>query len=433
MRISIDNMFKLVLLSIAAAVNLSFTLIYSQSSDYYLDHKRFSFIRYDSNVIYLPESNPGFESLFNSIDSIIARGKGKIQILHVGGSHIQADIYTHLIRKRIQGMSMDMNGGRGLIFPYRIAKTNGPSNFRVTYDGNWIYCKNTQRQKTCNLGITGYSVTSFDSIAQIAIDINRDSTLHYDFNSVRVFHDSTTYKLLVKIGDKQFEGRYNDSLGYTLFDLDNNYQEFNLTIHKDTINDAFTLHGISFESDNPGVVYNTVGVNGAMLNSYLRCNLYKQHLKALSPQIVIFSIGTNDAYTRNFSSSKFRNEYRQLIDSTLEVLPNSQIIITVPNDSYLYKRYVNNNTAKMQAIIYGLSKEYNCGVWDFYTIMGGLNSVQAWYSLNMMKYDKIHFNRKGYLLKGELFFSAFLKGWEKQFSDHESFVLIEKPDPNQFD
>ena len=44
----------------------------------------------------------------------------------------------------------------------------------------------------------------------------------------------------------------------------------------------------------------------------------------------------------------------------------------------------------MRDIIYSLSDEYNCGVWDFYTIMGGLNSVQAWYSLNMMKYDRYH-------------------------------------------
>ncbi len=390
--------------------------IFSQQNDYFLGPYRYSFIKYDSNVIRFPNDSSGFESIYKTIDSIIVKGTGKIQIIHLGGSHIQADIYTHLIRKRFQGMSPDMNGGRGLIFPYRIAKTNGPSNFRVTYDGEWLYCKNTQSQKPCNLGITGYSVTTFDSIAHISIDINKDSTIYYSFNSVRIFHEPTSYNLMVQINGKDFTGNYCDSLGYTQIYFDDYYDAFQLEIQKDTSNGAFTLQGISFDNDNAGVVYNTVGVNGAMLNSYLRCNLYKQHLAALSPQLVIFSIGTNDAYTRKFDVSKFHREYRQLLDSTLEVLPNAQIIITVPNDSYLYKRYVNNNTAKMRDIIYSLSDEYNCGVWDFYTIMGGLNSVQAWYSLNMMKYDKVHFNKKGYLLKGDLFFSAFLKGWEEQLS-----------------
>lgn len=397
--------------------------IFSQQSDYFLGPKRYSFIKYDSNVIHLPKEKSAFSDIYKTIDSIIIGGKGKIQILHVGGSHIQADIYTHLIRKRFQQLSPDMNGGRGLIFPYRIAKTNGPSNFRVTYDGNWLYCKNTQGQKECDLGITGYSVTTFDSIAHISIDINRDSTIYYSFNSVRIFHEPTNYNLRVLIDGNVFTGSYDDSLGYSLIDFDENYDSFQLEIQKDTGMGAFTLQGISFDNDSPGVVYNTVGVNGAMLKSYLRCNRYKKHISVLAPDLVIFSIGTNDAYTRKFDVSRFHYEYRQLLDSTLEALPNAQIIITVPNDSYLYKRYVNNNTAKMRDIIYTLSDEYNCGVWDFYTIMGGLNSVQAWYSMNMMKYDKIHFNKKGYLLKGDLFFSAFLKGWEEQFSQNNLLTI----------
>lgn len=407
-------------LTVLMLLSLHNSTIFSQKADYYLDYKQYSFIKYDSNRIDLPYNNSDFKTIYKLVDTIIAKGEGKLRIIHIGGSHIQADIYTHLIRKRLQGMSPDMNGGRGLIFPYRIAKTNGPSNFRVTYNGDWLYCKNTQGKKICNLGITGYSVTTTDSIAQVAIDINRDTTIYYSFNSVRVFHDSTSYKLTIKINEVEFTGSYNDSLGFTKFNMDSYYDSFQLLIQKDSIDDSFNLQGISFDNDGPGVVYNTVGVNGAMLKSFLRCSLYEKHLKALSPELVIFSIGTNDAYTRNFDKERFRREYRLLIDKTLYALPDAQIIITVPNDSYLFKRYVNLNTVKMRDIIYKLSEEYNCGVWDFYTIMGGLNSVQDWYSLKMMKYDKIHFNRKGYLLKGDLFFSAFLKGWEGQLMNINS-------------
>ncbi|MBA7572716.1 hypothetical protein ES708_14500 [subsurface metagenome] len=317
-------------------------------------------------------------------------------------------------------MSPDMNGGRGLIFPYRLARTNSPLNFSVDYEGNWVYCKNTRRQRSCRLGITGYSVTTNDSVAKITIDINKDNSVHYTFNSIRIFHDPTSYQLSIKIYDTVIYGSYYDSLGYTLFYLDDFYDVFELEICRDTINDSFMLQGISFYNDGPGVVYNSVGVNGAMLDSYLKSELYKKHLKALDPELVIFSIGTNDAYTRHFDKEKFRKEYMQLLDSTLAVVPGADIIITIPNDSYLYKRYVNHNTEKMREIIYHLAYKYHCGIWDFYSIMGGLNSVKAWYSLNLMKYDKIHFNRNGYLLKGELFFSAFLKGWEKHLTDTQA-------------
>jgi lysophospholipase L1-like esterase len=402
----------------AALVTMLLNILYvfPQGSDYYLNNIRYSFIQYDSNYIHISKNNLAFESIYGSIDSILTKGTGKLRILHVGGSHIQADIYTHQIRKRFQGMSPDMNGGRGLIFPYRMVKTNGPSNFRVDYEGNWIHCKNTRNNSSCNLGITGYSVSTTDSTARISIDVNRDSSVHYFFNSVRIFHEPTTYRLSVRINGKEFAGTYHDSLGYSRFQFDHYYDDFQLIIRKDTLDDVFTLSGISFDHDGPGIVYNTVGVNGAMLKSFLGCNLYKKHLRAIAPQLIIFSIGTNDAYTRRFNESAFLQKYRQLLDSTLDAVPGAQIIITVPNDSYLYKRYVNHNTEKMRKIIFRLSDRYGCGVWDFYTVMGGLNSVQAWYDLKMMKYDKVHFNRKGYILKGELFFSAFLKGWEEHLN-----------------
>ena len=99
-------------------------------------------------------------------------------------------------------------------------------------------------------------------------------------------------------------------------------------------------------------------------------------------------------------------------------------MLTVPNDSYLYKRYVNANTAEMRKIIYRLAGEYGCAVWDFYSIMGGLNSAQAWYSLKLMQYDRIHFTRQGYALKGELFFSAFLKAWEKSWYHDSKLITL---------
>ncbi|HIE15346.1 MAG TPA: hypothetical protein EYP69_00300, partial [Bacteroidales bacterium] len=59
-----------------------------------------------------------------------------------------------------------------------------------------------------------------------------------------------------------------------------------------------------------------------------------------------------------------------------------------------------------------VAKKYNLAVWNLYKIMGGFNSSQKWYLMNLMKRDRIHFTRKGYELKGDLFFSAFLKAWE---------------------
>ncbi|MBN1413773.1 MAG: hypothetical protein JW973_01630 [Bacteroidales bacterium] len=64
-----------------------------------------------------------------------------------------------------------------------------------------------------------------------------------------------------------------------------------------------------------------------------------------------------------------------------------------------------------------LAGRFNCGIWDFYTKMGGLNSVSTWYSHGLMKHDKVHFTKEGYMLKDNLLFEAFIKSQEKSLDE----------------
>jgi hypothetical protein len=160
------------------------------------------------------------------------------------------------------------------------------------------------RKKTCRLGITGMSVSTTDSMASITIDPNRDSSDHYSFNKVRIFHEPTFIYMSIVAGDSCFQGLYNDRFGYSEFYLNDLYDILELIIEKQDHPDIFTLYGISLDTDAPGLVYNAVGINGAMLGSYLACELYAPHLLALDTDLVIFSIGTNDGYTRDFDAEK---------------------------------------------------------------------------------------------------------------------------------
>ncbi|MBN2812684.1 MAG: hypothetical protein JXQ80_01335, partial [Bacteroidales bacterium] len=163
--------------------------------------------------------------------------------------------------------------------------------------------------------------------------------------------------------------------------------------------------------------------------SYLRCDLFGQQLKVLEPDWVIVSIGTNEGNTRSFNGEAYRKAYVQFIDSIKKAAPGAAILLTVPNDSYLFKRYVNHNTACIREIIYDIARATGCGVYDFYTVMGGLNSATAWYNSGLMSKDHIHFNKPGYLLKGDLFFSAFLSSWGEHLQHPLTPVQTPKPIP----
>lgn len=400
-----------------------------QEGDFYLGKRRYPFINYQSNSLSFPGDSGLFDALYSKYDSIILFGKGKLNIIHIGGSHIQADVYSHQVRKRMQTIQFGTNGGRGFVFPYSIAKTNTPSNYKVRYTGNWTYSKNTRRKSGYELGLSGVTVRTNSNLASIRIDPNQDSSLVYSFNQVRVYHPPSEHELHILSNDSLVAGTYIDSLGYSVFKLPSNMKDLHIKISRpQSESGSFDLYGISLDSDSPGVVYNSIGVNGAHLSSYLKCKLYELHLKSLQPDLVILSIGTNDGNTRYFDKSKYKNEYRQLIRRTLAAAPQTKVMLTVPNDCYLYKKYINQNTAIIKEVIFELAKEFDCAVWDFYTIMGGLNSSQTWYNYHLMKYDRIHFNRAGYHLKGELFFSAFLKSWEKELPVRkEAYFRAPKP------
>lgn len=393
-----------------------FTLCQGQEGNYFLDIKQYPFIKYQANEITHPSGQNTFESLYQKMDSIMLFGEGKLNIVHIGGSHIQADIYTHQIRKKLQSLQYDMNGGRGLIFPFAMAKTNNPSNYKVRHTGEWSYCKNTQYKRSCPLGLTGISVTTQSKNATISVNPNIDSTIQYTIENVKIFHSPTSYSVLATIRDTIYSGIYDSVYGHTTIQVPSSQHiklSFNLP---DSIDESFTLYGISLENNNPGVVYHSIGVNGAKLESYLYCELYEQHLASIEPDLVIFSIGTNDGNTKHLNKNKFHDEYEELILRTLDAAPKARILITVPNDAYYYKRYVNENTPLLQKEIISIAKEHNYGVWDFFTIMGGLNSSLSWYNYDIMRFDRIHFNYKGYYLKGDLFLTALLRGWEKNLT-----------------
>jgi lysophospholipase L1-like esterase len=393
--------------------------VFAQSYEYPYQIDQYDFIHYNLDRFEFFGDSSRFTEMYSKYDRLVSRGEGRLTIVHIGGSHLQADIYSDRMRKRLQTFQPGNNGGRGFVFPYSIARTNNPTSYKVAYSGKWVSCKNVEKYKTCTLGLSGISVTTADTTASITLSLE-PGKVYYDFNRARIFHqpDSTAFDPVISAESPVVEMRRDYTQGITEVVFEDYIDHLTLSFRKtDSLQDAFVLYGLSLETDDPGVVYHSIGVNGAKLPSYLRCQLLEDHLVALDPDLVVLSLGTNDAYTRYFQPGIYRANYDSLIERITTALPGAAILLTVPNDSYLYRRYINRNTEEVRDVIYSLAEQYNCGVWDFYTIMGGLNSIIIWQRFGMAKRDRIHFTRKGYELKGDLFFNAFLKSYDN-YLDH---------------
>ncbi len=410
------NLSRFILLSFFFILNHSIKL--QSQNEYPLDINYYNFIHYNDNKISFPGDSSNFSLLFQKLDTIILNGEGKISVVHIGGSHIQADVYSGRMRERLQTFYPGMNGGRGSVFPFRITKTNNPRSYDVHYTGNWLSCRNVERKKHSKLGLSGIALSTTEPSASISISLKSDSLVEYYFNKIRIFHENDANSFNLMFPELEIvKVERNDSLGYSLFYLNNYLGKFKMEFQKEkSTQNQFILYGISLENDDPGIVYHSIGVNGASFPSFLRCQLLEKQLAALEPDFVIISLGTNDAYTTKFKPGFYKSNYQLLINKIKKAAPNSAILNTVANDSYLFRRYPNANTQLAANVIYEVAKKNNCGVWDFFKIMGGLNSSSLWRQENLMVNDMIHFNVQGYLLKGDLLFNAFIKAYDNHIS-----------------
>ena len=96
-----------------------------------------AFVHYEKNVLKTPNGDSGNTAFFWHKFYLAAHNQGKLNIVHFGGSHIQADIYTNYMRQHLYALDSTQNASRGLVFPYTAAGTNNPYNYRVQYKGVW--------------------------------------------------------------------------------------------------------------------------------------------------------------------------------------------------------------------------------------------------------------------------------------------------------
>ncbi len=394
------------------------------------DIPRYDYIVDSLNKIVTPGSTDRQDLFFSKLDSVVLCHEGVVNILHIGGSHVQADIYSNEIRRNMDSINDQSLPGRGLIFPYTVAKTNNPSNYKITYKGQWSTTKNVMRERKAVLGLTGMAVTTSDSIAELTVCLNGSSrSTRWTCNRLSLLgyaDSSLKVEPFVRLTDSSlYCARFDTLSSVYVFEFDRLVDTFTIVFDQlDSVQHEFTITGMLPEKSAPGVIYSSIGVNGATVPSYLSCENFNRDLALVHPDMVVFAIGINDALVKYFSEEKFIQRYDSLISLVESVSPDCYFVFVTNNDSYKRdhsnrRRYeVNKNGLKARDAFYKLAEKHNGSVWDLFEIMGGLGSMKLWEKDGMAAKDKVHFTHKGYILIGDMFYNALMNAYlEKNNKD----------------
>ena len=426
-----------------------------------------------NRLIYCGDSSK-FEQFFAKLDSLALWGEGNINILHIGGSHIQAGVFPNRMRTNFANIQPGFAASRGAIFPYTAARTNNPKNYSVSYSGEWKKCQNSRPPITETLGLMGYTISTNNTQSSITFNLNPEEFgSNWKYNKLRLLAtvgDPDLMPILI-VGDDTIPSVYKDSsfifrlnvlaesgtiaLGYVKeFDrLLNKYNSsiqsvdslfieenmdslatdsvYSLEIGLESDNGLcaennqhsaigeykFSIMGLLPENDFNGITYHSMGVNGASLQSWLRCERLEEQLAFVKPDVAIMAVGINDANVPKgqFSKEMFKARYNNLLSKIYAVNPNCAVIFITNNDCVVRvgrRSYgLNENTAIVQKAMYELAKEHNAAVWDLYEIMGGLGSITVWNEVGLANKDRVHFLVPGYNLLGDMLYNAIVWEW----------------------
>lgn len=381
--------------------------------------KSYPFVKEEVNKI----SNSGhLAGLMEKLYDLKQNGKRTINILHIGDSHLQADFITSVIRTTLQ--KEFGNGGRGLIVPFRIAKTNEPYNYKSGSSYLWQSKRCVFPNKPLPIGIGGVTINTSDSCADFSIMTINDSVLNYGFNKVKLFYenDSISYKfaLLDSLGNRvsMFAP---DSIGDYSFistaTLPSQTNKMTVKVIKTGEQQwRATIFGILLENGNPGIIYHTVGVNGAQYQNYSEALYFSEQTKALNPDLIIVSLGTNEAYALNFKQDKFYADIQLLYNQLKLKNPNAGFLFVTPACSYRRKK-PNPRLPLAAKTIIRFATDNNLSSWDLQGATGGDKSAFNWKKNHLLRPDGVHYSRTGYELQGNLFCNAFLNAYNVYVSN----------------
>ncbi len=134
------------------------------------------------------------EPVFEKLRALQNSKTGKVRIVHIGDSHIQADLFTGKIRKEFH--ETFGNGGFGFSFPFSLAKTNGSRSISYQSESSWESLRNVAQtnEKTTSIGVGGIIVGTHDK--DFAIEVQIKDTA-YGFNSFSIISTNPDNSFLI--------------------------------------------------------------------------------------------------------------------------------------------------------------------------------------------------------------------------------------------
>jgi lysophospholipase L1-like esterase len=159
------------------------------------------------------------------------------------------------------------------------------------------------------------------------------------------------------------------------------------------------VFGLTAEKPGPGVVYDSLGLNGGsipVLSRIFDRRHLAEELRHRHPDLVVVNYGTNEADFAAFLDSQYEKELRQAIRRVRQALPRASILLMSPMDRG--HRVAGGAIETMETIPRiveiqrRVARDTGCAFFDTFAAMGGAGTMARWYTAQprLVAADLIH-------------------------------------------
>jgi lysophospholipase L1-like esterase len=146
------------------------------------------------------------------------------------------------------------------------------------------------------------------------------------------------------------------------------------------------LFGVSFERNTPGVIYNSLGLNGGQVQVVVRYfdkTQWTEELRHQHPDLVVINYGTNESGYAEYIERTYPSELRQVIQRVKDAVPRASVLIMSPMDRGERdsdSRIVTIPTLpRLVEIQRQTAADMGCAFFNTFQAMGGEGTMARWY------------------------------------------------------
>jgi len=184
---------------------------------------------------------------------------------------------------------------------------------------------------------------------------------------------------------------------------------------------SLRLFGVVLENDGPGVVYDSLGVNGAyagLLVNVMNAQHWAEQLQHRKPNLLILNYGTNESqYASDNQMARYEKDLTEAVHRARAALPEASILIVSPMDRG--KHAAGGKITTLEAIPkivemqHRVARDTGVAFLNLFAAMGGEGTMARWHSSrnHLVGGDLTHPTADGGVTVGSLIYMALLDGY----------------------